>query len=46
MSSKTVDQLNSFTFKDTLKTEISKSIVKKFPKVKISNIYFPKFIIQ
>lgn len=46
LSSKTVPQLSNVTFKDSLKTEITKSISKKMPKMKVKNIYFSEYIIQ
>lgn len=46
LSSKTVPQLSNVTFKDSLKSEITKSISKKMPKMKVKNIYFSEYIIQ
>lgn len=46
LSSKDVDQLNSTTYRDTLKTEISGQLVHLIPSVGINTIYFSKFILQ
>lgn len=46
LSSKSVNQLSSAAFRDTLKTEILKNITVEMPNTKVNNIYFSKFIIQ
>jgi len=46
ISSKTIAQLGQVGFKDTLKIELSGSIKKKFPDVKVNDIYFSKYIMQ
>ena len=46
LSSKSVGQLSSSTYRDTLKTEILKNLSTQMPGSKVSNIYFSKFIIQ
>jgi flagellar FliL protein len=46
LSSKSVTQLGSATYRDTLKTEILKNISVQMPGSKVNNIYFSKFIIQ
>lgn len=46
LSSKSINQLNSIAYRDTIKAEITNSISKKIPKTKINSIYFSKFIIQ
>jgi flagellar basal body-associated protein FliL len=44
--SKTVAQLSSPNFKDTLRIEISNTLKNNFKKVKVKNVYFSKYIIQ
>jgi flagellar FliL protein len=46
LSSKSVTQLGSATYRDTLKTEILKNLAVQMPGSKVNNIYFSKFIIQ
>lgn len=46
LSSKSVIQLGSATYRDTLKVEILKNLSVQLPGSKINNIYFSKFIIQ
>ncbi len=46
LSSKTVTQLSSGTYRDTLKTEILKNLAVQMPGSNVNNIYFSKFIIQ
>jgi len=46
LSSKSVTQLGSSTYRDTLKTEILKNLAVQMPGSKVNNIYFSKFIIQ
>jgi flagellar FliL protein len=46
LSSKSVGQLSSATYRDTLKTEILKNLSTQMPGSKVNNIYFSKFIIQ
>lgn len=46
LSSKSVGQLSSSTYRDTLKTEILKNLSAQMPGSKVNNIYFSKFIIQ
>lgn len=46
LSSKSVTQLGSATYRDTLKVEILKSLSVQLPGSKVNNIYFSKFIIQ
>ncbi len=46
ISSKTIAQLGQIGFKDSLKTELSGSIKKKFPTIKVNDIYFSKYIMQ
>lgn len=46
LSSKTVTQLGSGTYRDTLKTEILKNLAVQMPGSNVNNIYFSKFIIQ
>jgi flagellar FliL protein len=46
LSSKSINQLNSIAYRDTIKAEITNSISKKIPNTKINSIYFSKFIIQ
>ncbi|MDP4116599.1 MAG: flagellar basal body-associated FliL family protein [Bacteroidota bacterium] len=45
-SSKTLDQLTSPSFKDTLKVEISGRVKKVLSNVTINSVYFSKYIIQ
>lgn len=44
--SKTIGQLSSSYYKDTLKVEIAERIKNAFPKVKVKNVYFTKYILQ
>lgn len=46
LSGKNLGQLSNSLYKDTLKTEITKSLLASFPKTKINNVYFSKYIIQ
>lgn len=46
LSSKSVNQLSSAIYRDTLKTEILKNLAVEMPNTKVNNIYFSKFIIQ
>lgn len=46
LASKTVAQLNSITYRDSIKTEIMHSIKSHVSGLKINNIFFSKFIIQ
>jgi len=46
LSSKSVTQLGSASYRDTLKTEILKNLAVQMPGSKVNNIYFSKFIIQ
>lgn len=46
LSSKSVTQLGSATYRDTLKVEILKNLSVQLPGSKVNNIYFSKFIIQ
>ena len=46
LSSKSVSQLGSATYRDTLKVEILKNLSVQLPGSKVNNIYFSKFIIQ
>ncbi len=46
ISSKTLFQLGQVGFKDSLKIELTGSINKKFPDVKVNDIYFSKYIMQ
>lgn len=45
-SSKTLDQLNSPSFRDTLKVEITARVKKMLSDVTINSVYFSKYIIQ
>ncbi len=46
MSSKGMEQLASITYRDTLRTEITKKLSAVIPEVKINTIYFSKYILQ
>jgi flagellar FliL protein len=46
LASKTVPQLSSITYRDTVKTEILNTLKSRVPDIRISNIFFSKFIIQ
>ncbi len=46
LSSKNVAELNSITYRDTLKMEISGRLSKLVPDIKINRVYFSKYIIQ
>lgn len=46
LSSKGLEKLSSFAYRDTLKMEMSHKIKQKMPELKIKNVYFSKFIIQ
>ncbi len=45
-SSKTWDQLNTSSFKDSLKIELSERITRLIPSVKLNTVYFSKYIAQ
>ena len=46
LSSKTINQLNNTTYKDTLRMEISKKLQVNLPQVKVNKVYFSKYIIN
>ncbi|NWF90381.1 MAG: flagellar basal body-associated FliL family protein [Ignavibacteriaceae bacterium] len=46
LSARTIDQLNQSTYRDSLKTDIINRLAAHVPNIKISNVYFSKFIIQ
>ena len=46
LSSKTIDQLNDYAYKDSLKTEIAHNVKKLVPHIKVNKVYFSKYIIQ
>lgn len=46
LSSKTLGQLSSAQYKDSIKTEIKSNIVNRLSGLKINSIYFSKYIIQ
>jgi len=46
LSSKTIHQLSSNDYRDSLRVEISKRVQNKFPNVKINKVYFSKYIIN
>lgn len=46
LSSKTVPQLSDAYYKDSLKVEILREMEKRVPSVKVSDVYFTKYIIQ
>ena len=46
LSSKTINQLSSNSFKDSLRTEISDSIGNYFGDISINKVYFSKYIIN
>ena len=46
LSSKTIGQLNNTSYKDTLRTEISKKLQVNLPEVKVNKVYFSKYIIN
>jgi flagellar FliL protein len=46
LASKTVPQLSSIAYRDTVKTEIIKTLKSRVPDIRINNIFFSKFIIQ
>ncbi|MCF8240184.1 MAG: flagellar basal body-associated FliL family protein [Melioribacteraceae bacterium] len=46
ISSKTLNQLSSAGFKDSLRVELAGNLTNLFPNVKINRVYFSKYIIQ
>ncbi|GBD88083.1 flagellar basal body-associated protein FliL [bacterium BMS3Abin03] len=46
LASKTIDQLNSISFRDSLKSEISQKVKNLIPNLKVNKVYFSKYIIQ
>lgn len=46
LSSKTITQLSSIDYRDSLRVEISNKVQNKFPNVKINRVYFSKYIIN
>jgi len=46
LSSKTVEQLNSVGYRDSLKVEISSKVKTLIPDIKVNQVYFSKYIIQ
>jgi len=46
IASKTISQLNSIAFRDSLKMEISEKVKELIPSIKVNKIYFSKYIIQ
>ena len=46
LSSKTVDQLNNISYRDSIKEEISKTVKTLIPGLKVNQVYFSKYVIQ
>lgn len=46
LSSKSMIQLSDYSYKDTLRVEISDKVQKKFADLKINKVYFSKYIIN
>jgi flagellar FliL protein len=46
LSNKTLLEVGKVGYKDTLKTELANNVMAKFGNLKISNVYFTKYIIQ
>lgn len=46
LSAKTIDQLGQSVYRDSLKTDIITRLSTHVPNIKITNVYFSKFIIQ
>jgi len=46
LAAKTLTQLNSISYKDSLKSEITKKLESNIPDTKINTIYFSRYIIQ
>ncbi|HEX2866410.1 MAG TPA: flagellar basal body-associated FliL family protein [Ignavibacteriales bacterium] len=46
LAGKTVSELSSISYRDTVKTEILKTLKERVPDIKVGNIFFSKFIIQ
>lgn len=46
LSRKTLSELSNYDFRDSIKTELSDNVISMFPKVKVNNVYFSKYIIQ
>ncbi|MAT57530.1 MAG: flagellar basal body protein FliL [Ignavibacteriae bacterium] len=46
LSKKTLAELSNYSFRDTLKIELSSNVSSMFPEVKVNNVYFSKYIIQ
>ena len=46
LASKTIEQLNSIAFRDSLKLEISTQVKQLIPDLKVNRVYFSKYIIQ
>ncbi len=46
LSSRTLAELNTYAYRDSLKAQISKMIVERMPNEVINSVYFSKYIIQ
>ncbi len=46
LSSRTLSELNTYAYRDSLKEQISKMIVERMPDEEINSVYFSKYIIQ
>lgn len=46
LSSKSFDRLSNFSYRDTLKMEITSKLRVAIPQIKLNKVYFSKFIIQ
>ncbi len=46
LASKSIDQLDNTSYRDTLKMEITSGLKKLIPNVAVNNIYFSKYILQ
>lgn len=46
LASKTIEELNSIAYRDSLKLEISNQIKELIPDLRVNRVYFSKYIIQ
>ncbi len=46
LAGKTITQLNSIAYRDSLKMEISEKVKELIPSIKVNQVYFSKYIIQ
>ncbi|MBI9073162.1 MAG: flagellar basal body-associated FliL family protein [Melioribacteraceae bacterium] len=46
LAQKGLQELSDYSFRDSLKVELSHKLVERFEQVEVNHVYFPKYIIQ